>query len=61
MSEWDAGLDVELLPSGKFAAVLVLIPPVAIGPPVRRRLEGEYDNEELARLAVLDAIFDLMR
>lgn len=61
MNEWDADLDVERLPNGKFASVLVLIPPVAIGPPVRQRLEGEYDQEELARLAVLDAMVELTR
>lgn len=61
MNEWDADLDVERLPNGKFAPVLVLIPPVAIGPPVRQRLEGEYDHEELARLAVLDAMVELIR
>ncbi len=56
MNEWDADLDVEVLPNGRFAPVLVLIPPVSVGPPLRRRLEGEYEDEELARLAVLDAM-----
>lgn len=61
MDEWSADLDVDVLPNGKFAPVLVLIPPVAVGPPVRRRLEGEYDHEELARLAVLDAMIEMTR
>ena len=56
MDMWDADIDVEALPSGKYVLVLVLIPPVSVGPPLRRRLEGEYENEELARLAVLDAM-----
>lgn len=54
--EWDADIDVEALPNGRYAPVLVLIPPVSEGPPLRRRLEGEYENEELARIAVLDAM-----
>lgn len=56
MDEWDADVDVDVLPNGRYAAVLVLIPPVAVGPPIRRRLEGEYEHEELARMAVLDAM-----
>lgn len=56
MDDWDADVDVEVLPNGRFAPVLVLIPPASIGPPLRRRLEGEYEHEELARMAVLDAM-----
>ncbi|WP_431049676.1 hypothetical protein [Roseateles sp. L2-2] len=56
MNEWDADIDVELLPNGKYGAVLVLIPPASVGRPIRRRLEGEYEHEELARIAVLDAM-----
>ena len=61
MDDWDADVDADILPNGKFAPVLVLIPPATIGPAVRRRLEGEYENEELARLAVLDAMAELLR
>lgn len=56
MDDWEADVDVEMLPNGKFAPVLSLIPPAAEGPPVRLRLEGEYEHEELARVAVLDAM-----
>lgn len=61
MNEWHADLDVEPMPNGKFAPVIVLIPPVAIGQPLRQRIEGEYDSEEQARLAVLDAMVELTR
>lgn len=56
MDKWDADIDVEVLPNGKYVPVLVIIPPVSFGPPLRRRLEGEYEHEELARMAVLDAM-----
>ncbi|MBO9687075.1 MAG: hypothetical protein J7598_10705 [Mitsuaria chitosanitabida] len=56
MDKWDADIDVEVLPNGKYVPVLVIIPPVSVGPPLRRRLEGEYEHEELARMAVLDAM-----
>lgn len=59
MNEWDAEVDVEVLPNGKFFPVLVLIPPVSEGPPLRLRLEGEYEHPELARMAVLDAMVDM--
>lgn len=61
MDEWEADIDVDALPNGKFRPVLVLIPPEAVGPAVRRRLEGEYEHEELARMAVLDAMVELVR
>lgn len=61
MNDWVADIDVEVLPNGKYVPVLVLIPPVSIGPPLRRRLEGEYDHEELARIAVLDAFVAMTR
>lgn len=56
MDEWDADVDVEVLPNGRFVPVLSLIPPASEGPPLRLRLEGEYEHEELARIAVLDAM-----
>ncbi|OWQ46598.1 hypothetical protein CDL60_14145 [Roseateles noduli] len=56
MDEWDADVDVELRPNGNFAPVLVLIPPTCLGPRLRVVLEGEFAHEELACLAVLDAM-----
>lgn len=56
MDKWDADIDVEVLPNGKYVPVLVIIPPASFGPPLRRRLVGEYEHEELARMAVLDAM-----
>jgi len=56
VEEWEADIDVEVLPNGKYRPVLVLIPPVSVGPLLRRPLEGEYEHEELARIAVLDAM-----
>lgn len=60
-SDWEADIEVETLPNGRYAPVLVLIPPADIGPPVRRRIDGEYEHEELARMAVLDAMVALTR
>lgn len=59
MDNWDADIDVAVLPNGKYAPVLVIIPPVSVGPPLRRRLEGEYEHGELARMAVLDAMVEV--
>jgi hypothetical protein len=59
VNEWDADIDVEVLPNGTFAPVLVLVPPVLEGPPIRLRLDGEYEHPELARMAVLDAMVAL--
>ena len=56
MDEWIADVDVDALPDGTFAPVLVLVPPVKVGPPLRRRLDGAYEHEELARMAALDAM-----
>lgn len=59
MDERDADVDVELQPNGKYAPMLALIQPVSFGPQLRLRLEGEYEHEKLARLAVLDAMVAL--
>ncbi len=56
VNEWDADVGVDVLSNGKYAPVLVLIPPVSEGLPLRRRLAGEYEHAELARMAVLDAM-----
>lgn len=60
MDKWDADIDAEVLPNGKYVPVLVIIPPLSVGSPLRRRLEGEYEHEELARMAVLDAMVAMM-
>lgn len=52
---WTADIDAELLSSGLYAPVLVLVPPTEFGPPLRRALPGEYPSAEHARLAALDA------
>ena len=59
MDNWDVDIDVEVLPNGKYAPVLVIILPVSVGPPLRQRLEGEYEHWELARMAVLDAMVEV--
>lgn len=54
-ADWMADVDAELLNSGQYAPVLLLVPPPALGPPLRRVLPGEYPSAEHARLAALDA------
>lgn len=56
MDGWDADVDVELRLNGSYAPVLVLTPPRQVGPPLRVVLDGEYEYEELARMAALDAM-----
>lgn len=56
MDDWDADVEVELRPNGSYVPVLVLTPPKSMGPPVRVVLDEEYEHEELARMAVLDAM-----
>lgn len=56
MDDWFADVDADELPSGKFVPVLVLVPPAEVGPPIRRRLEGEYLTAEAACFAALQAI-----
>ena len=53
---WGCGRRCRGLAHGKFAPVLLLIPSASVGPPLRWRLEGEYEHEELASMAVLDAM-----
>lgn len=52
---WSADIDAELLSSGLYAPVLVLVPPADVGPPLRHVLAGEHPSAEHARLAALDA------
>jgi len=56
MDDWFADVDADELPNGKFAPVLVLVPSVEVGPPLRRRLEGEHLTAEAACFAALQAI-----
>ena len=56
MDDWFADVDADELPNGKFAPVLVLVPPVEVGPPLCRRLEGEHLTGEAACFAALQAI-----
>lgn len=57
--DWAADIDVELLKSGMYAPVLVLVPPGEVGPPLRRLLPGEYPSAEHARFAALDAFAEM--
>lgn len=59
--DWTADVDAELLSSGLYAPVLVLIPPAAVGPPLRRILAGEHPSAEHARFAALDAMAEMTR
>jgi len=56
MDDWSADVDADLLSSGLYAPVLVLVPPVKMGPPIRRILEGEFPTAELARMVALGAV-----
>jgi hypothetical protein len=56
MDDWSADVDADLLSSGRYAPVLILVPPVKVGPPIRRILEGEFPTAEHARMAALDAV-----
>ena len=53
---WDADVDAEALTDGKFVPVLLLVPPASVGPPLLRRLAGDYEHDAFARMAVLDAM-----
>ncbi|WP_431286756.1 hypothetical protein [Roseateles chitinivorans] len=57
--DWSADVDAEPVENGRFVAVLVLEPPAEVGPPIRLRLQGEYDHPELARMAALDAFTEM--
>lgn len=57
--EWSADIDADLLPSGMYAPVLLLVPPADVGAPLRRRLDGAYPSAEHARLAALDAFAEM--
>lgn len=59
MDDWSADIDAELSPSGAYVAVLVLVPPSEVGPPIRRALPGEHPTVEHARLAALDAFVEM--
>ena len=59
--DWDADVEVQASDGGLFVAVLVLTPPAAMGPPVRVPLEGEYDTQDLAELAALEAFAAMSR
>lgn len=53
--DWNADIEAKPLVGGGFMPVLVLSPPREFGSPIRIELEGAYENEELAKLAALDA------
>lgn len=55
MDDWLADVDADVLPSGMFAPVLVLVPPAEVGPPIRRRLDGVHLTAEAACFAALEA------
>lgn len=59
MDNWPADIDAELLNSGLYAPVLILVPPMELGPPLRRMFPGEYPSAELARPATLDAFAEM--
>jgi len=52
---WTADFEAEPLVGGGFTPVLELSPPRELGSSIRIVLEGAYENEELAKLAALDA------
>jgi len=58
---WEADIDADLLENGLYAPVLVFVPPPDIGPPIRRRLGGEYQHPQLAEMAALDAFAEMSR
>ena len=58
---WEADVDADLLENGLYAPVLVFVPPPDVGPPIRRRLGGEYQHPELAKIAALDAFAEMTR
>lgn len=59
--EWDADVEVERNPSGRYVAVLVLRPPTPIGPAVRLPIGGEYEHPMQAEVAALDAFAAMTR
>lgn len=59
--DWTADIDSQLLSSGLYAPVLILVPPAEVGPPIRRLLPGEYPSAEHARFAALDALAEMTR
>lgn len=59
--QWDADIDADVLENGLYAPVLILMAPSDVGPPIRRRLGGEYAHPELAKMAALDEFADMMR
>ena len=61
MDDWSADVDADLLPNGQYVPVLILVPPVALGPPIRRVLHGEFPCAEHARMAALDAVVAMTR
>ena len=48
-NDWSADIDAEVSPSGSYVAVLGLVPPAEVGPPIRRVLPGEYPTAEHRR------------
>lgn len=52
---WDANIETEATGAGRFVAVLVLVAPVQLGPPVRIQIDGEYGEPEFAEWAALEA------
>lgn len=58
-NDWSAGIEAELSPSGSYVAVLVLVPPAEVGPPIRLVSPGEHPTAEHARLAALDAFVEM--
>lgn len=59
MDDWEADVEAEPLENGMFAPVLVLTPPPEVGPPIRRRLEGEFAHPELAKMRAMDAFIEM--
>ena len=59
--DWGADVQVEAHPSGGFSAVLVLTPPLEIGPPIHLPIDGTYERAELAEMAALDAFAAMTR
>ena len=59
--DWNADVEVEPVKDGLFSPVLVLSPAPKVGPPVRIKLEGAYENAELAKLAAMDAFAAMTR